>query len=341
MSNKARVTLRDIAHRANVSVSTVSRALNNYEYVDEDTRQAIYRVADLLGYPLENLRTTPPDAERKIYLISVEREGVQRSVDDFDFLVSEGARLELEARGFGYSRLHNYSRSLSAEGETWQKAVSASGVLWVGGVIDRDFLTVVQSRHIPLVLVGGHALPLHVNCVMANYVYGTMAAVDHLSAKGKKNIGLVNGPPTTATSAEKVHGLCAALCRHNLPFYTAQVAENVTGWFDAESGYQQTFVLLDQFPQADAIIYAGDEMAMGGLTALKEKGYRIPDDIAVIGYHNFEISRFTDPALTTVGFDMRLMGQIAAQRLCTLIEQGDDSCWTILIPTELIIRNSA
>jgi DNA-binding LacI/PurR family transcriptional regulator len=341
MSGRARVTLRDIAHQANVSVSTVSRALNNHEYVDEETRQAIYRVADSLGYPLENLRTTTPDADRTIVVISLGREGVQRSVDDFDFLVYDGARLELEARGFSVSRLHDYNPSLSAESENWQKAVSASGVLWVGGVIDRDFLSTVQSRQVPLVVAGGHVLPLHINNVMANYVYGTMTAVDHLSAQGKKNIGLVNGPPTTATSAEKVNGLCAALCRHNLPFSTAQIAENVTGWFDAESGYQQTFALLDQFPQVDAIIYAGDEMAMGGLTALKEKGYRIPDDIAVIGFHNFEISRFTDPPLTTVGFDMRLMGRIAAQRLCTIIEQGEDACWTVLVPTELVVRNSA
>lgn len=331
MPLKSRVTLRDIARQANVSVSTVSRALNDHIYVNEATRQTVYQAADTLGYPLENLRTTPPQPLTTVTLVNRHSEAIPTSHNDFDFLASEGARAEIEAQNMQVS----FER-MWLDRRNWSDLISKSGIIWLGGIVDRDFVKALLERHTPFVLLGAHALPLQVNCVMANYAYGISSAVDHLVARGRRHIGLINAPPTTATSEERWSGFSTALIRHGLPVSSEQV---ISGMFEADSGYHMTQTLLEKYPDVDAIIYSHDMTAMGGLTALKEHGCRIPDDIAVVGCHNYEICRFTDPTLTTISFDMQEMGRMAVRRLCDILA-GDKSTWTMVAPTNLIIRNS-
>jgi DNA-binding LacI/PurR family transcriptional regulator len=77
------------------------------------------------------------------------------------------------------------------------------------------------------------------------------------------------------------------------------------------------------------------------MRAIREHGYQVPDDLAVIGFGDYELSRFTTPALTSVHFDMHRMGSIAAQRLCMLFDEPDDYPWLIRVPTSLIVRDSS
>ena len=87
-------------------------------------------------------------------------------------------------------------------------------------------------------------------------------------------------------------------------------------------------------------MFADDAIAMGGIRALRDDGLRIPDDIAVTGFGDYELARFIEPALTTVAFDMHLMGRVAAKRLKMLLDEPDDDCWLVRIPTELVVRQS-
>ena len=110
--------------------------------------------------------------------------------------------------------------------------------------------------------------------------------------------------------------------------------------FDAESGYAATLDLVRRSPELDAIAFASDTVALGGLRALKELGRRVPTDIAVTGFYDYEVSRFTDPPLTTVHVDWLCAGEIAAHRLCTVLEEPDALAWASVIPTSLIVRSS-
>src|SRR5690606_23734598 len=111
--------------------------------------------------------------------------------------------------------------------------------------------------------------------------------------------------------------------------------------FSAESGYQQTRRLLQQDTSLDAVLYADDVIALGGMRAIRESGYTVPDDLAVVGFGDYELARFVSPALTSVQFDMQMMGVIAARRLCMLFDQPDDYAWLIRVPTKLVVRDSA
>jgi DNA-binding LacI/PurR family transcriptional regulator len=99
--------------------------------------------------------------------------------------------------------------------------------------------------------------------------------------------------------------------------------------------------LLAEAPDVDAIAYASDTMAIGGVSALREASRRVPNDVAVTGFYDYDIARFTDPPLTTARVDFQTMGAIAARRLLMLINEPDGQAWTIVMPCPLVVRSSS
>ena len=197
---------------------------------------------------------------------------------------------------------------------------------------------VLQNVRMPFILIGAHAWPLAVNCIVPDYLSGMQSVVEHLASSGRRRIGFVNGPPTTTSSEEKYRGLRLGLALRDLPFLQAVT---VAGEFEAEAGYAATRDLLDRWTDLDAIAYASDSNALGGRRALAEAGRRVPDDIAVTGFYNYDVSRFTDPPLTTVHQDWVLAGELAARRLCMMMEDHDAQAWCVMIPTSLMVRDSS
>ncbi len=335
-------TIRDIAKRAHVSTATVSRVLNNHPRVSEETRRVVLQIAQDMEYPIEKLRHTANQVSRSVLVLTSEEvnesaigSNTRPSINEFERTVWTGVHSVLQKRGIA-TRLQR--STISAE-EAHQHArdIGVSGLILLGGVRNRAFVSKLQSLDIPVVIAGAHLYPLQVDCVMADVAHGIREAVDHLINSGRQRIGFVNGPETTTTSAEKLDGFRLELCLHGQPFDADQV---VISDFNAQAGYEQTRQLLEQYPGPDAVIFADDVIAMGGLRAIKEAGYRISDDIAAIGFGDYDLARFTDPPLTSVHFDMHLMGEIAAKRLCALMREADSSPWLIRVPTSLVHRES-
>jgi LacI family transcriptional regulator len=335
-SNKKRITLRDIAHQANVSASTVSRVLNNYPYVDDETRQVVRQVARNLGYPLENLRSQA-SRPRAVTLLSRDTEyGKSDALAQFDQRAAQGAQSILEDLG-----ITTYLRRIRMQPDEVTDIVQQSGsdgLIMLGGITNPGFIARVQAIGVPFVIAGAHVHPLQVNSVMADYRMGIEAAATHLLDRGRKRIALINGPNTTRTSVEKLNALRLVLHLHGITLDPNLV---LSGEFEVESGYQQTHNLIDRGVCFDAIVYADDHMALGGLRALKRAGYLVPDDVSVIGFHGYEMTQFTEPPLTSVEFDMALLGRIAARRLMIMLEAGDRDTWLTLVPTYLIVRESS
>lgn len=338
--NKNNTTIRDVAREANVSISTVSRVLNDHPHVDDETRQVVWKIASDLDYPMSKLRGNTHKMSRSIVFLSYYANHSSAPTDvrvnGIEQLVEHGAQTVFEQQRIG-TYIHK-SRMEIAEISGLLEANQANGVIFLGGMYNHDLLRWMQEESILFVTAGANAYPLNVNAVMANYIQGMGYAVDHLVAKGYKHICLVNGPKTTNTSQEKYKGLRLALSLHDLPYDDYQTTRG--DMFGTESGYIATLRLLALAHPVDAIIYADDAMAIGGLKAIRESGRNVPDDIAVIGFHNYEYARFTDPALTTIGFDMEMMGRLAAQRLCLLMDGASEDCHVMIVPTKLIVRES-
>lgn len=337
--NRNRVTLRDVAKHANVSVSTVSRALNNNPNVDEATRALIHETVGQLQYSLDNLRKS--QGENPTILLLSRGDFAHETSEfsfgaDFEKLITQGIRVVFEPIGFEV--VLRYMRMQAENVDDFIANFSGDGVILLTGMIEPVFIYALQEARIPFVIAGSHVHPIETNAVMADNLRGVEQAVDHLVERGRKRIGLVNSSLLTKTSEEKLRGLRLGVQKHQLIFSEQQVVSSVD--FNLESGYRQTFQLLDQAPDLDALIYGHDVMAMGGLRALKERGIRVPNDIAVVGFHDYEIAQFTDPPLTTIRFDTQLMGMMAARRLQMILDEPDHQNWLMIVPTSLIIRGS-
>jgi DNA-binding LacI/PurR family transcriptional regulator len=335
------ITVRDIAERACVSTSTVSRVLNNYPFVAESTREVVLRAARELDYHLDNLRK-PTQATKTLTIVLITKQAdalqtAEGARNNTDYELIQGAMGVLSQQGCA---THIYHTDMEPEKALkYCQSLHADGVMLLGGLYTREYVRGLQEGGLRLVMAGSHALPLHINCVLADIPNAMEAVLAHLVQLGRRTIGLVNGPGTTRTSEEKYKGLRLGLTLHDLPFSQQQV---LSGDFTSAAGYALTTQMCSQVPALDALIYGDDQMAMGGLRALRELGKQVPGDIAVIGFHDYEIARFTDPPLTSVRFDIPAMGASAAHRLLSIIQQPillDP--WMVLMPTELILRGSS
>lgn len=333
-------TVREIAQRAHVSIATVSRVLNGHHRVSEETRLIVLQAAQELGYSPQRLRSTPQLSRSVLVLtreeVAVTEDGAPAAGGEFERRVWVAVHTYLVQRGIAVRLQH--STVTPEEARLHASDIGVSGLVLLGGVRDRGFVKELQAVGIPFVIAGAHLRPMEVNCVMADVGMGIRQAMQRLIERGRQRIGFVNGPPTTTTSAEKLDAYRLSLALHELPFTPSHV---VVSDFSAESGYRQTRRLLEQGAGLDAILYADDLIALGGMRAIREFGYTVPDDLAVIGFGDYELARFVSPALTTVQFDMQMMGTIAAQRLCMLFDQPDDYPWLVRVPANLVVRDSA
>jgi len=338
---KSTTTIRDIARVANVSISTVSRVLNDHPHVDEDTRQSVWKIVSELDYPMSRVRGQTARNTHTIAFISNGIRGnaqktVSVNVSGIEQLIVSGAQTIFHQQQIS---THIFKSNITVENINNLIVSNAiDGLIFLGGIYKPDILSWLLEEKTPFIAAGAHAYPLNVTSVMANYMQGMELAVEHLVELGHKRICLVNGPNTTNTSEEKYKGLRLSLSLHGLPYDPYQVTEG--NWFDSEGGYVATLRLLAQSRQIDAIIYADDGMALGGLKALREARRLVPDDVAVIGFHNYEYAKYADPALTTIGFDMEMMGRLAAQRLIALMNGEQRDFHLMTVPTTLIVRES-
>lgn len=330
--------IRDIAKQANVSTATVSRVFNNHTSVSEATRHIVWQAAQELDYPLDKVKIAPP-ISRSVLVLTRDDAG-----DDLDNALSReferkvwlGVQAVFDEQEVS-TRLQR-SKMRIEDAIQYSDDLSISGLVLLGGIINLDFVEQLKIKNLPFVIVGAYVSSFRVNCVMADVMDGMRQVVRHLSEQGRKNIAFVNGPATTATSTAKLDGLQLELFKQAVPFFPEQV---VAADFSPEAGYVQTKRLLAQCQALDTIIYADDAIAIGGLRALNEANLRVPQDVAVVSFGDLEVGQYATPSLSSVNYDMQLMGVIAAQRLCMLLDKPDDVHWVVMRPTTLVVRESS
>lgn len=164
-------------------------------------------------------------------------------------------------------------------------------------------------------------------------------AVDHLVSQGHKRIGLITHAPAAFTGAiERINGYRDSLAAHKLTFDETLVRY---GDYSSESGYDAALSLLETAALPTALFVTSDAVALGVLAALHERGVCVPDDMAVVGFDDNPLSRFTIPSLTTVRLPFEEMGRLAGRMLLDLIFHKAKPGRQKLLETELCVRNSS
>lgn len=330
------LTLEEIGKRAGVSRSTVSRVINNHSSVSADVRRRVLKVIKETGYqPHAAARSLAAQRTRVIGLV------VPRSVqaffaDPFFPRLIQGIAQACNSNEYTLSLFMFHSEA--EEQDLYPRVLSRGlidGVIISSSLDDDPLIPRLLESNMPFVVHGRPLVSAAVNYVDADNAVGAHNVVAHLIRLGRKRIGHITGPLNTAAGRDRRQGYINAHLARGL-----RIDENLIeeGDFTETGGYLATRRLVDK--GVDAIFAASDMMAFGVLRRLREMDCRVPDDIAVVGFDDLDASALTQPPLTTVRQPIRRAGIAAVETLLDIIENGADPVQRIVMPTQLVIRES-
>jgi len=323
----AHATIRDVAREADVSVASVSRALNGHNNVRPELRRHVETVAAALGYvPHAGARNLSMARANAIGVVLPDLHGefFSETLRGMDRAASErGLQLLL-------SNLHDGDRAV---GMLHTMRGRVDGLIIMAPHIDPALLLAGIPPSIPAVLVNCAAPGKDRPTLQVDNVAGARTMTEHLIATGRRAIVHLSGPDNNAEARERIAGYCAAMDAAGLPHRI------VTGDFMQETGAALTPQILQDHPDADAIFAANDMMAIGALIALRAAGVDVPGQIALAGFDDIPLSRLISPALTTMHVDIAGIGERAVARLTEAIAGAKDYQLEMSLP-ELMVRET-
>ena len=328
------VTIRDVARKAGVSVATVSRYINRNATVSPE-------VSERLDVVLTELKYVPHAAARNLASRKTRVIGLLLNNLHNDFFVPLLNGVEAVVRRKGYNLIiATYHANSRKEMPPPIGPHNTDGLLvFSDGLFDED-LAHLNSIGFPMVLV--HRTPpssLAIPSVTVENVEITHALVEHLiKVHGKRRILFLRGPIHQEDSIRREAGYKSALEANGIPFDENLILD---GDFERDIAYQalNVFVENSQHAEFDAVFTGDDDAAIGVLRALQRHEYRIPEDIAVIGFDDLGFAPFLNPPLTTVRAPTEDVGRIATERLFGLLD-SQPSDEVVILPTEIIFRRS-
>lgn len=330
-ATRQNITIKDIAHRANVSKSTVSRVLNGTTAVAEDKKTAVLQaVADLNYQPNVMARGL---AAGQSLTVGVLTQNITSPYNDAVLLgVLQGLR------GSDYSPIFaDGSWILEQEKQAIQTLVArqVDGLIVFGGETPDE--TICELAHqVPLVVAGRNIAGLSNQCVYVNNFAGAYKATQYLIELGHKRIVHLTGKMSHVDARERLRGYQQAMIDYGLELDEALVIE---GNFQEQSGVLAVETLLLRGWPFTAIFAGSDQMAYGVRLALYRRGIRVPAEVSIIGFDDLGSSAYTTPPLTTVRQPAVAIGQAAAEALVAMLKAMPYSI-PVFHP-ELIVRESA
>lgn len=322
-------TVKEIAAAANVSVATVSRALQRPEVVSEATRLHIQEVVKRLGYTpnalARNLRTA-----RTRLIIAL----LPDIANPFFSQVIRG--IEQVAHENGYSVLLGETQSSLVREQAYADMVAARQADGIITMSHRVPAIPIQGR-LPVVNACEYVKDQQISSVYVDNVVGARAAVDYLVTLGHRDIAFIAGPPASPICIDREHGYRLALDAAQLPFNPALTA---AGDFSIEAGERAIELLLAQGQSFTAVFCSNDEMAIGAMRALASRGLRVPQDVSVVGFDDIRFSRYMTPALTTVAQPKNALGREAMSMLIELLNDPEVPPRKRVLSADLVVRGS-
>lgn len=330
------VTLNDIAERAGVSVSTVSRVLNNQtaKYrISSETEQAILKAARELKYRANHVA-------RGLRLQKTNTLGVVAPDISNPFFAHIVKRIQSVAHGHGYSIVVcNTDENVDLEVEQvnllHRKRVDGMIAMPVGQRYEhyRDWV----EKGLPLVLVDRCFDGIEAPGVCVDNYRGAYDAVEHMVRAGHRRIALIQGLPGTYTNTARLRGYRDALRAHGVPVDEALI---VGGDFRQENGYVETKLLLNLDEPPTALFATSDLITLGVLEALAEEGLEVPTDVSLISFDDFDFAPFLKCPLTVVAQPREMMGELAVKLLVERLEGERREASRILLKPRLVVRES-
>lgn len=328
-----RASLRDVASESGVSFQTAGKVLNGKGSVSEATRERILRAARELDY-------VPNAVARGL----VTRKTFTIGIVAGDLADAELARFvvgaEREARRRGHAVLIGNVDGGGTDAERYLQMLlerRVDGILTAAPQMERDGRAGELLRG-PTPAVSIHRVPGRgVSLVGSDHRQTGLLATGHLLDLGHRRVATVTGSGDRQVTAHRLEGYEKALADAGIPFDPALVESG--GW-EADGAYEATLRLLDRAPDATAFFVQNDVMAMGVLSALREKGLAVPGDVAVVGCDDIPLAAHAAPPLTTVHVPFYETGRTAVRLLLDTMAGKVEEPERVLLPVQLVVRES-
>ncbi len=336
-----KVTIKEVAEAAGVSVMTVSRVLNNRPDVSPATRRRIRQLIEDMGYSPNVMASSLRQGRSNtigIVATGIEYFGPSHTI----------VGIEHQAERFGYSLLLNLLHNPEANHgkDVLESMLSrqVDGIIWavpeIGGNRE-ELCRRVRDISTPVVFLSMEPRQRAMSAAVDNYMGGRLAT-EHLLAQGNRMIGIITGPMTWWEAQQRDRGWRDALQQADISELNTLWAE---GDWSAASGEVGLYRLLDQCPTLDAVFACNDQMALGVLQAARRTGREIPQDLAIVGFDDIAESAYFYPPLTTVRQDLAQVGQRAILLLDRMLDarrnEQEIEPEVLWVKPELVIRESS
>jgi LacI family transcriptional regulator len=336
MKNKA--TIKDIARLANVSHTTVSRALNDKSRIRNETKEKILAIVRQLNYQ-------PNFIARGLVMRRTRTLGLIITTIANPFYTELALGIESTARSLGYNIILSFTHSdlvIEKESIDMLRSKGVDGMIFSSAHMDDPNIVRLAEEEFPVVMVNRRTYhPMvkgKVDYVGVDNILGGHLAVEHLIKLGHQKIGVMGGSSESSVGFERLEGGKRAMEAYGMKPMTQYFLE---GDFLKKSGYQGGMRFLEMGDPPSAIFATNDYMALGVYQAFVEKGLKVPEDVAIVGFNDIEFTAMKGVELTTVGQKKYEMGALAVKALVEKIE-GERTGPTkeIFLEPELVIRRS-
>lgn len=324
-------TIKDIARALGISHSTVSRALTGSKYVNEKTKEEIFKAVKELNYiPNMSARSLKID---KAYNIGVFFSTIDNGTSPFVFQTVINSV---------YRNIDKKYNVIVKGIDTYEKNTinpkNYDGILVVSQKTnDNNFIKEILDKEIPIVVIN-RKVKYDVINIFTDESIGTYKGVEELIKNGHKNIAIIEGIENFDSTQMRRKGYLEAFKDYNIHLNKNII---VSGDFTVKSGYIQTKEILERKEMFSAIFAFNDDMATGAIKALVERGLKVPEDISILGFDGNEVGKFIVPSITTIRRPMAEISKIAIDLLLRLINNDKDiNDKKIYIKSELELGNS-
>lgn len=323
-------SIYDVAKQAGVSPATVSRFLNRTTYVSDDKSFKIEQAIKALGYkPNYSMNQGYNTRSMTIGVLvqNPESPHTSRFLNDMEKVLNEQGYSLVIATGHWKNKLESHALEYLARS-------NVDGIIVVTGTLtEKQILD--YSETMPVVAFGYDVIGKRVRSINIDNVLGGYMATLHLLQQGHLNIAHIKGLLNQPDAVARFVGYKKALQEAGIKVQTKLIKQ---GDFSSESGYQLTKELIESNKHFSAIFAANDQTAYGAIKALHDHGYRVPEDVSVVGFDDLPTSYYFTPALTTLRQPVEEIGVVCAESILNLLNGNKHE--VRLPPMELIIRQS-
>lgn len=338
-----KITMKDIAEKLNISINAVSLALNSKAGVSEETRKQVLDVAEELGYLDKSPKFVKTFANKNICVI-IKEYYFEDSVFYGKIMMGIGE----EARRKGYDIITCLIRENEENIPSCIESKKVCGIIVIGRIQD-EYLIKLKCNKIPVVLVDHTSLLESTDSILTDNKLGTFNITKLLIERGYKNIGFFGDLEYSLSIKERFFGYKEAI-KSFLEFKNYKETE---GFIEKNSilyeieediinknieAIKEKIKQIEKIPEA--FVCSNDNAAIALITALKELGYKIPNDIAIVGFDDIVLSSLIEPKLTTVRVEKDFMGRKAIDRLLWRLENKKSQNEKTILSVEIVERDS-